>query len=333
MIRDTEAVGQDSFLDVVANIVGILIILVMVAGMRMANASVEATPMPELEEAKRKLEESLRTENSLKEETLDLAERIKTTGMGAQEQQMLRDALARHIAEWERRIAERKKSLDSQAREAFDLNKELDDAKRLLARLESEATQLAATEKVPKVIESHCTPLSQIVSGPEAHFRIAGGRISYIPLEDLLRELKTDVDPKLQRLLRQPSFTETLGPIGGYRLRYTIDRVEVPIEVQMSTGRHGLQAQLRNWTLMPTSPDLGEPVDAALARGSAFREVLARYRPGHTTVTLWTYNDSFAEYRKVKEVLFELGYSTAGRPLPVGVPIQGSPSGTRSAAQ
>ena len=37
----TEAVGSDSFLDVVTNIVGILIILVMVVGMRTKNAPVE----------------------------------------------------------------------------------------------------------------------------------------------------------------------------------------------------------------------------------------------------------------------------------------------------
>ena len=113
MNRDTEAVGQDSFLDVVANIVGILIILVMVAGMRMANASVEAPPAPELEKAKRKLQESIATEAALRDETLDLAERIKSTAVGAEEQQALRDALARNIVEWERRIAERKQTLDS----------------------------------------------------------------------------------------------------------------------------------------------------------------------------------------------------------------------------
>ena len=175
--------------------------------------------------------------------------------------------------------------------------------------------------------------MSRIVSGPEAHFRIAEGRISYIPLEELVREWKVDAETKIQRLQRQPSITETLGPIGGYRMTYTFDRVEIPVEMQMATGRHGFQIQFRNWMLLPVSPNLGEPVDAALAPGSAFREALAKYRPGLTTVTLWTYNDSFTEYRKVKDFLFELGFSIAGRPLPIGVPIQGTPSGTRSAAQ
>ncbi|MFH1264426.1 MAG: hypothetical protein ABIK89_01775, partial [Planctomycetota bacterium] len=45
--EDTTAAGQDSFLDIVANIVGILIILVMVTGMRIRNATVEAASTDE----------------------------------------------------------------------------------------------------------------------------------------------------------------------------------------------------------------------------------------------------------------------------------------------
>ena len=40
-------IGSDSFLDIIANIVGILIILIVVAGLRVSNASVaEVTPEP-----------------------------------------------------------------------------------------------------------------------------------------------------------------------------------------------------------------------------------------------------------------------------------------------
>ena len=46
-----EAPGQDSFLDVVANLVGILIILVMVIGVRAKDAMLEAAPVADQEEA------------------------------------------------------------------------------------------------------------------------------------------------------------------------------------------------------------------------------------------------------------------------------------------
>ena len=103
--------------------------------------------------------------------------------------------------------------------------------------------------------------------------------------------------------------------------------------MQVVTGMGGSFAELERWTLIPTDRRLGEPVDEALATGSRFREVLAAYPPDGTTVTVWTYEDSFAEFRRLKESLYRLGYSTAGRPLPANHPIGGSPDGTKSAAQ
>ena len=85
--------------------------------------------------------------------------------------------------------------------------------------------------------------------------------------------------------------------------------------------------------LLPTDNTLGEPAGEALGEGSRFREVLAAYRPDETTVTIWVYEESFAEFRALKKALYRMGYATAGRPLPRNVPIGGSPDGTKSAAQ
>jgi hypothetical protein len=38
-------------------------------------------------------------------------------------------------------------------------------------------------------------------------------------------------------------------------------------------------------------------------------------------------------YRTLREQLYQRGYSVAGRPLPEGQPIAGSPFGSKSAAQ
>ena len=74
-------------------------------------------------------------------------------------------------------------------------------------------------------------------------------------------------------------------------------------------------------------------VEQALADGSQFRRVLSGFRPSKTTITIWTYPDSFAEFRRLKQQLYQLGFPTAARPLPDGVPIGGSPHGTKSAAE
>jgi hypothetical protein len=85
--------------------------------------------------------------------------------------------------------------------------------------------------------------------------------------------------------------------------------------------------------LVPVSSQLGEPVDEALAEGSEFRQAVSKLRPGRETITIWTYQDSFASFRRIKKALYELGFSVAARPLPVGIPISGSPEGSKSAAE
>ena len=112
-----------------------------------------------------------------------------------------------------------------------------------------------------------------------------------------------------------------------------MQRKEITPEEAAITGYGGSYAQLQRWTLIPTSSRLGEPVEQALGEGSEFRRVLAACRPGRTAVTIWTYPDSFAAFRRLKQELYRLGLITAARPLPQGVPISGSPQGTKSAAE
>jgi hypothetical protein len=90
---------------------------------------------------------------------------------------------------------------------------------------------------------------------------------------------------------------------------------------------------LDRFVLVPVSEPLGEPLAAALQSNSEFRTLLAGYDPNRTTVTVWVYPDSFQDFRTLKAELYRLGYLTAGRPLPAGRPIGGSPEGTRSAAE
>jgi hypothetical protein len=117
---------------------------------------------------------------------------------------------------------------------------------------------------------------------------------------------------------------DTLGPIGGFRMRYAVQR--------RHTAR-GTSLQLAYLELQPESRGLGEPLEAALAPDSRFREKLAMVSPRQYTITVWTYPDSFAEFRKLKKELYEMGYPVAGRPLPEGMLISASPHGSRSSAQ
>jgi hypothetical protein len=145
--------------------------------------------------------------------------------------------------------------------------------------------------------------------------------------------MKASAKRQINTLLTQPAFSDTVGPIGGFRMRFTIVRRQASRETQLRTGQSGMHAELLRWTLAPASLQLGETVDEALAERSRFRAVLSGYRPGRTTVTVWTYEDGFSSFRVLKKELYLLGFDTAARPLSIGMPISGSPDGSRSAAQ
>ena len=67
-------------------------------------------------------------------------------------------------------------------------------------------------------------------------------------------------------------------------------------------------------------------------KGSQFYHSILGTSPD-TTLTFWVYPDSYAIFAKLKKFGHENGYSVAGRPLPFGIPIAGSPDGTRSASE
>ena len=327
--------GHDSFLDIVSNIVGILIILVMVTGVRAKNYKPEnesAVTNDEIEALQDELDSERQTADNRRLELLEFNRQIDEIEALAKARDRQRMALATATEAMRRKVQQRRESLDSKSQSQFDFSRQLADARAQVAQLESAKTQIESSRPETIEVKALPTPLAKTVRGKEAHFQLRANRITWIPLEQLLEEFKQDARSKASQLLSMPEFTEIVGPFGGFRLRYTLERHQISPELAMATGAGGQYAQLRRWTLIPTSSTLGETVDEALAPGSRFRRRIASLSPD-TTITVWTYNDSFEDFRRIKEDLFASGFDTAGRPLPDGVPIGGSPEGTRSAAQ
>jgi hypothetical protein len=314
--------GHDSFLDIVANIVGILIILVMVMGVRVKNA-----PLAAISDRDSQLAAGLQGDLAAEESLRGKLQRETLL------QRRKRDALAVMASALEEEIQARRKQMDAETQEVFDLGRSLSQSRLELADLERQRAEVEDARSEPIVVESYPTPLSRTVGDGEVHFQLSGGRIALIPLEQLVQQLKQNADRQKYKLLNAPELTDTIGPLNGFRLRYTLERHDVSAETAMLTGRGGSYARLERWTLMPISSQLGEPVDEALAEGSEFRQAVSKLRPGRETITIWTYQDSFASFRRIKKALYELGFSVAGRPLPLGVPISGSPEGSKSAAE
>ncbi len=331
----TPPVAHDSFLDIVSNIVGILVILVMVTGVRVKNYR-PADAVAEPDQETRALNDELAVQRQAAEtrriELVGLNRQIDEIEALAKTRDRERALLAAAAEAIRRKVQGRREQLDAQSKSEFDVDRQVAEARATRAQLESAKRQIGSSRPESIKIKALPTPLARTVRGKEAHFQLQGRRITWIPLDKLLEEFKLDARNKASQLLSMPEITETVGPFGGFRLRYTLERRHVSPELAMATGTGGQYAQLRKWTLIPTSSTLGEPVDEALGESSRFRQQIASL-PRDTTVTIWTYGDSFEDFRRIKEELFNLGFETAGRPLPEGAPIGGSPDGTLSAAE
>lgn len=329
----TDNFGSDSFLDVVTNIVGILIILVMVVGVRIKQAPLSAAPVSTAKTPPVDVQPLIAADRALAGETAQLEAMVHRVEGEAAMRAAERAQLAALVEQQKLAIVSRRQELDSRTQADFDLRRELNSAQVRLVTLRNQLAAADVDKPSAVMIENYPTPIGQTVYGKEAHVQLLGQRLTWIPIEQLIEQFKADAQQRLWKLREQSEMANTVGPIGGFRLRYLLERVDNPVSVQLEEGRGGSYVQLVQWTLIPTSAQLGEPFDAALANGSEFRRGLAALDRKRTTITVWTYPDSFAAFRQLKKELFQQGFAVAGRPLPDGHPIGGSPDGSRSAAQ
>ena len=321
--QDAEAVGSDSFLDVVTNIVGILIILVMVVGIRVKNTPKEAAVVDH-EAAKTRVAQLQGEADALESDVLKLENQIGAVAFSTQARFQERGTLAYLASAGQTELDRAKQTLDAEARAAFE-------ARRAVAATEAEVQRLQAArshaslpkKKKPIQIKSYPTPLSHTVVGAEIHFQLRHGRLAWAPLEELGQHCANDVKGRRAEVQTDLAISGTVSAMSGFRASYEFELL------QSLSG----QAELFVMELIPTSETIGEPVDEALGNPSEFRVRLAQMAPRGTTVTLWTYGDSFGDYARVKDMLYNLGYSVAARPLSDDAYIAASNRGTASAAQ
>ena len=101
---------------------------------------------------------------------------------------------------------------------------------------------------------------------------------------------------------------------------------------EMKVGHGGYRISLSHWDIHPEPETKGETEETALKKGSQFYQSILG-ASADTTLTFWVYPDSYPIYRKLQKFAHDHGFSVAGRPLPSGVAISGSPNGSKSAGQ
>lgn len=367
------AFSTDSFLDVVCNLVGILIILIIVAGLRVSRAPVVVSsnePAPaapeadtvtamttprsgiELTEISAWLEaapaapevpvnvpppaappaELVAQAEELRARIAQLADRNGELEAQAAVAQRRRRAGEQALREMRARMeADSLQNFDSQ--NAADAAETIRELQAQVERLATESAALREQTDAPVVLKHSVTPISRQVSEKdELHFRLSGNRVSVVPLEELAEALKLRMQRSQDLFTRLNRYEGTAGPVDGYVMKYVIEKQQPSAIEELRSGGHFLRIQLTYYELEAGRDVVSESVEEALTQGSQFLQALARARPG-TALTFWVYPDSFDAHRKLQDFAHEARFDVAARPLPYGVPIAGSPNGSRSAAQ
>ena len=306
--------GQDSFLDIIANLVGVLIILVVVVGAQATSSLVsqqqaqpeEAMPVvsqteeiveePESDLAFEQKSAQLRSELSKLESTAEKfrMDRIRLQ-LQADDERMIGQQLAtrRHAmlmqleavrAAHEKRKLQLNEKLDLQQQEQLQLQAE---KIQLVTRLESvkKATSAVAATRIESTVETidhFPNPIAKTVFSDEIHFRLDRGRISWVPMDELVEQMKGGIRLKAEKLKQARETRETIGPINGFRLQYVLGLVPDSQTAQPNSRI----ARFERFTIQPTNLNGGELMDDALAANSQF---LNRLRPvSYTHLTLPT---------------------------------------------
>ncbi len=341
--RATLELGHDAFLDIVANLVGILIILVVVLGTQ-STAVIEEINEQVNEENVVEADRPLATDDqlaSLAQQSMraaaaqidsDRFERMvrqydAQIEQTRQQRAIAIDLLAEAEAAWE----EKKKELDQEATLLAARHTEFKTAQEQLAKLEGERKRLEDQPESVVAVQHLPTPMAKTVFGDELHFRLKGNLLSTVPIERLVEEIRRDFE-RVAPSSRNGQLAAAVGPIRGYVARYRMDKNRGMVsrggQIQMAT-----RIQLVGMTIEPLTEPHGQPIEKVLSNQSELDIEIAGRDPNSTTITVWVYPDSFAAFRHLKEHLYRRGFATAARPLPMDRAITGGPQGSRSNAQ
>ena len=335
MSQSNITTGQDAFLDIVANLVGILIILIVIVGAQAGAAARSAVAVDKDLESNihQAVLETQRQELALRELEIDNEQLETLIDQEKAYARQLTDVRHQRLVELEtvrQLVKKQTKDLDQKDRDAFlaktnqqNLKRKLTDAKATLAALNSADVSPKSNTKT-ETIDHYPNPIARTVFSQEIHFRLYKGKLVWVPLDELVETMKQH----WRLIAENKSFQktkQTVGPVGNFRLQYDLD----------SRGQGAdRRVQFRKFNLIPVDQNAGEPVDWALQSSqSQWSTRLANYSPQTTTVSVWAYPDSYQEHSEIKKWLHTQGYQMASWPMEHGRLISGSPDGFKTSAQ
>jgi hypothetical protein len=358
--------GSDSLLDVLSNVVGILIILVVIAGARVARAPLSrfitglpeepaaAEPAPPQEVAhvaaplpappEPALEPVLEPE--LTEPPAELTREIQSLAVASARYESQAseaagnldtilteyNALRNALSEQDQKLSAEQQEIKKYETALARIQESLGERQQTLSGLLAEFEQVKDARPPVVEVRHRLTPIGQAIANEEIHFRLSNNRVSAIPLAQLIERVKAQLERQKAMLARHPHQQGRVGPVDGYSLHYLVEREALsPLEEnRLPIGT--FRVSVSTWQLVPEADVEAETAEQALRRGSRFVAAL-RAAPEKAALTFWVYPDSFALFRALQAAAHAEGFVVSARPLPDGVPIAGSPHGSRSLGQ
>ncbi|HEX3997416.1 MAG TPA: hypothetical protein VHX65_02585 [Pirellulales bacterium] len=352
-----EAGGQDSFVDVVTNLVGILIVLVLIVGVRVkpawrlsqsaearlgsadsaakladdaksaAEVKAAAAKATAAKAAKDDLAKLQAIADSVEHDVRQVGVQIAVVDRELAARALERQQVATLIAAAEHEIGARRSKLDGAAQKEVDLKHVADQLESDVQISQAELQRARAAPPPVAELRHYMTPISRTVFGQEVHFRLSEHRIAYLPMDELLERAKSELrgagGSSPSDITDQ---VHVVGPYGGFNMEFTM-----AMEPGPDRGEYRLSLQQANF--LPTPGQVGETTDDALRPDSEFRRRINALDHQLTTITIWVYPESFPDFRRINDDLYRLGFAVAARPMPVGIPVGVSNHGSHSSAQ
>lgn len=175
-------------------------------------------------------------------------------------------------------------------------------------------------------------PVARPAEGKEFHFEVRRDRVAFIDLDRLIQLVESDARLKIRLSDGRRALGGQVGPVGAFSLRYELTPAVSDSLRELLDGRIATY-DMAGWEVVPAHDSRGESRDTTLQPASEFGRAIRRLSPESSSVTLWVYPDGFALYRQLRDDLHARGFLVSARPMPAGLPIRGSPTGSLSAGQ
>ncbi|HVS39439.1 MAG TPA: hypothetical protein VMS17_28030 [Gemmataceae bacterium] len=342
----------DSFLDVVANVVGIILRLILVAwvGARSYHPTPTTTPAtapladnepvdaPEPPAPPDRLADDLEQQRralaAAQQQLLDqLHQWEQARDLRTETEHKLTNETARLQALQAQRAAAEQAAADH-GKKVETAALSLPEIRSRVQNVSAELEKLQKSAPPAKHALRYKTPVSQALQTEELFFECKGGRVTLIDVGAMLEQMNRERESKARQLATQWEVEGATDPVGAFRMHYDLERERGAVDGPGGPPAPGMQFSYSiSWMVEPVAEMRGEGADAALAATSDFRKVVDALDPKTTAVTFWVYSDSYSLYRRLRDYLHDRDFVVAGRPLMEGMPIGSSRRGTASRGQ